>query len=78
MRSFLKNLDDLISNMKVDENGIQKKFLEIDRNFINLNLVHPFNIIYEFISLSIENVKNEEESKKIRLSQEEVRPLIFN
>jgi hypothetical protein len=78
MRSFLKNLDDLISNMKVDENGIQKKFLEIDQNFINLNLVHPFNIIYEFISLSIENVKNEEESKKIRLSQEEVRPLIFN
>ncbi len=73
MRSFLKNLDDLISNMKMDENGIQKEFLEINQNFFNLNLVHPFNIIYEFISLSIENVKNEEESKKIRFCQEEVR-----
>jgi|LauGreDrversion4_2_1035121.scaffolds.fasta_scaffold2596501_1 hypothetical protein len=73
MRSFLKNLDDLISNMKMDENGIQKQFLEINQNFFNLNLVHPFNIIYEFISLSIENVENEEESKKIRFCQEEVR-----
>lgn len=72
MRSFLKNLDEILTIMKGDEKGIQKNFLDINQNFFNLNLVHPYNIIYEFISLSIENIKNEEESIKIRNCQEEV------
>ena len=69
---MLKNQDQFIKLLNF-EKGIEKDFQVIRENFLNLNLVHPFNIILEFINFSVENIKNEEQSYKIRLQHEEVR-----
>ena len=72
LRSLFKNLDNAVNYLNAEEKQIEKEFLNIQQNFFDLNLVHPFNIIYEFITLTVENMKIEQECEKIRQQHDEV------
>ena len=68
---MLKNQDQIIQLLNTDKT-IDKEFQILKANFHDINLVHPFNIILDFINLSVDTIRNEDQSKEIRVKHEEV------
>lgn len=71
LRAMLKNQDQIIQLLNTDKT-IDKEFQILKANFHDINLVHPFNIILDFINLSVDTIRNEDQSKEIRVKHEEV------